>query len=144
MISFFDKFRKSEPPTHGDPDVIVDFIFEKGLFFIAIKNIGGDPAYQVKTIFDKKFTGLEGEKAITKLPLFSELLFLPPGKTITTFLDSSAAYFHREEPLIITVTSVFKNREGKNLKNVIRHNLEIYKEIGYLESSSKSKSSQNE
>lgn len=144
MISFFDKFKKSEPPAHGDPDVIVDFIFEEGLFFIAIKNIGSEPAYQVKTTFDKKFTGLQGEKAITELPLFSKLLFLPPGKTVTTFLDSSAAYFHREEPLMLTVTSIFKNRAGKNLKNVIHHNLEIYKEIGYLESISKSMPYQNE
>ena len=138
MISFFEKFRKSDLPTQREPDVIVDFIFEKGLLNISIKNIGAEPAYEVKTIFDKKFRGLEGEKAVTELPLFSKLLFLPPGKTITTFLDSSAAYFHREEPMMITATTVFKNRAGEKFKNTMRHNLEIYKEIGYLEVRNKS------
>lgn len=133
MISFFDKFRKTEPPAEGDPDVIVDFIFEKGLFFISIENIGKASAHEVKVFFDKKITGLEGEKQITELPLFSDLLFLPPGKKITTFLDSSAAYFDREEATSITASIVFRNRAGKALKNIIRHNLEIYKEIGYLD-----------
>jgi hypothetical protein len=26
------------------PDVIVDFVFEEGLFFVAVTNIGGEPA----------------------------------------------------------------------------------------------------
>lgn len=134
MISFFDRFRRTEPPVQDDPDVIVDFIFDKGLFFVSIQNIGWQPATDVRVQFAPKITGVEGTKEITGLALFSSLLFLPPGKEITTFLDSSAAYFDREEPTSITTTVRFKSRSGKLLKNVIRHNLEIYKEIGYLES----------
>lgn len=133
MISLFDRFRRTEPPEQEDPDVIVDFIFDDGLFFISIENIGSQPATDIRVQFVPKITGVEGTKKVTELPLFSSLLFLPPGKQITTYLDSSAAYFEREEPTSITTTIRFKSRSGKALKNVTRHNLEIYKEIGYLE-----------
>jgi hypothetical protein len=40
------------------PDVIVDFVFEDGLFFLAITNIGPEPAERVHVAFDTPFKGL--------------------------------------------------------------------------------------
>ena len=36
------------------PVVIVDFIFDQGLLYIAVKNIGAQPAFKVSTQFDKE------------------------------------------------------------------------------------------
>jgi hypothetical protein len=119
-------------PNERQPTVIVDFIFDDGLFFIAIKNISASPAYDVSVTFNKKFTGVEGTKDICALPLFRNIPFLAPQKEIVAFLDSSASYFRRHQPTDLRVTINFKGASGVAGKCVVRHNLNIYKELGYV------------
>jgi hypothetical protein len=114
------------------PEVIVDFIFDNGLLFISVENIGAKPAYKVSTKFDKEIVGVEGKKKISELALFKCIEFLPPKKQIKIFLDSSASYFSRNEPLIISAQISYENSRQKRYFNKIDHNLEIYKEIGYI------------
>lgn len=52
------------------PEVIVDFIFEEGLFFIAVENIGDRSALKVSVRFEPGFSGAGGRLAVTELPLF--------------------------------------------------------------------------
>ena len=119
-------------PSERQPDVIVDFVFEDGLFFIAIKNLGDSPAYDVSVAFNKKFTGVEGTKEISALPLFRNLAFLAPHKEIVAFLDTSASYFRRRQPTNIRATITYRNASGAACRSVIRHDLPVYKEIGYV------------
>ena len=114
------------------PEVIVDFIFDDGLLYIAVKNIGALPAYKVCTQFDKEFRGVAGEKIISALALFKCIEFLPPQKEIRTFLDSSAAYFDRNEPAMISTRIIYQDSRKRRYVNKIDHNLEIYKDIGYI------------
>ena len=114
------------------PEVIVDFIFIDGLLFIAIKNIGSQPAFKVSTQFDKEIVGVAGEKKISDLSLFKCIEFLPPQKEIRTFLDSSASYFSRNEPVKISTQISYEDTRKKRHLNTIYHNLEIYKEIGFI------------
>ena len=74
------------------PDVIVDFVFEDGMLFVAVQNIGSQPALQVHVAFDPPFKGLGGTTSIPELPLFRNIEFLAPSRSIGTLLDSSAAY----------------------------------------------------
>ena len=113
-------------------EVIVDFIFDNGLLFISVENIGAKPAYKVSTKFDKEIVGVDGKKKISELALFKRIEFLPPQKQIKIFLDSSASYFSRNEPLIISAQISYENSRQKKYFNKIDHNLEIYKEIGYI------------
>lgn len=121
-----------ERNTVPDPFVIVDFVFDRGLLSIAIKNIGARPAYSVKVEFSHKLMGSEGTVEVSALPLFSQLEFLPGGKEITTYLDSSASYFRSEQPVQISTRIAYKDERGGKHSNTIRHNLEIYREIGYI------------
>ena len=114
------------------PVVIVDFIFDQGLLYIAVKNIGAQPAFKVSTQFDKEILGVAGEKKISDLALFKCIEFLPPQKEIKTFLDSSASYFSRNEPEMISTRISYEDARKKRYVNKIDHNLEIYKEIGYI------------
>jgi hypothetical protein len=116
---------------HRDPHVIVDFVFDRGLLSISIKNIGTQPAYDVKVEFSHKLMGLEGRVEISALPLFSQLEFLPGGKEITTYLDRSTSYFRSRQPTQITAHTTYTDAAGEQHSNTIRHNLEIYREIGY-------------
>jgi len=118
--------------SERQPEVILDFIFEDGLFFIAIKNIGTGPAHDVSVAFDKKFTGSDGTKEISALPLFKKIPFLAPQKTITAFLDHSASYFRRRQPTNIRATICFKDNSGTVHTTVVKHDLRIYKDLGYV------------
>ena len=114
------------------PEVIIDFIFDNGLFFISIRNIGNKPAFNISVDFDKKIFGVEGSKEISALPLFQNIEVLPPQKEIVTFLDTSAAYFKRGEPTKISVQISYRDSREKIFTATINHDLEIYKEIGYI------------
>src|SRR5438132_3731947 len=87
---------KSQASELLEPDVIVDFVFDDGLLFITISNLSDKPAYKVSVTFDRKIHGFGG-KDVFGLPLFRNIEFLAPHKTITTFLDSSGSYFSRKE-----------------------------------------------
>jgi hypothetical protein len=124
--------RKKEEDQSGRPEVIIDFIFEDGLFFIAVQNISDVPAYKVSTRFRPSFKGVEGTKRVSELPLFRNVEFLAPRKEIRAFLDTSASYFHRQEPLLITAEISYEDGNGKKYATTIRHDLSIYLEIGYV------------
>lgn len=114
------------------PDVIVDFVFENGLLLIAVENIGSQPAQRVQVAFDPPFKGLGGTASIPDLPLFRNIEFLPPSRSIRTLLDSSVAYFARKEPERITATIHYFDRSGQEFSCTIVHDLAIYRDITYI------------
>jgi hypothetical protein len=113
--------------------VIVDFVFENGLLYIAVENIGDSPAYNVSVSFDHQLQGAEGSKPINEMALFNDLAFLPSGKKIVAFLESATSYFRRGQPTEVTVRVVFHDRWGRRRVNRIRHNLEVYRDLRYVE-----------
>ena len=115
----------------SEPDVIVDFIFDEGLFFIAISNLSDQPAYQVSVKFDCRIYGVGG-KDICALPLFRNIEFLAPHKQIVTFLDSSGSYFSSGGPTRVSARISYHDFRGTRKVVTIRHDLEIYREIGFI------------
>jgi hypothetical protein len=118
--------------TDYRPYVILDFIYDKGLFYITIRNIGKRSAFKVSVHFDKDFNGVEGRKEISKLPIFTNIEFMPPDKEISLFLDSSFSYFSRGEPTKIDTKITFQNYEGRKYEFRMMHDLGVYKELGYI------------
>ncbi len=118
--------------AQGQPDVILDFTFSEGLLYIDLTNIGDSPAVNVSVSFDKELWGVGGRRLVSGIALFRRTAFMPPGKTITAFLDASASYFKRGQPLDVTATVIFSDRGGKDYRNVISHDLRIYRDIGFV------------
>jgi len=114
-----------------DPYVIVDFVFDRGALSISIENIGTRPAFQVRVDFSHKLMGVNGTVEVSALPLFSGLEFLPGGKKISTFFDTSETYFSSKQPAQITTRISYKDAGDIKVTHTIRHNLEIYRDIGY-------------
>ena len=112
------------------PEVIVDFTCREGILFVVLKNIGARSAYRVTTRFDKPFSGLGGHKAIASLRLFRRLDFMPPGKEFTQLVDPIATYMRRREPVRLTATIAYRDREGARFEDVITHDLRIYQDLG--------------
>lgn len=116
------------------PEVIVEFLFERGLFSIAVRNIGERPAMNVTVTFDKKIIGLGGTKEISGLSLFRNIEFLGPGREIVTLLDTSSSYFQRKQPTKLSARISYLDLEKKKYETTISHDLEIYRDLSYLES----------
>jgi hypothetical protein len=81
--------------------------------------------------FSQTLMGAGGMVEVSALPLFRMLEFLPGGKEISTVVDTSASYFQRQQPVEMTTRISYRDAGGAKLTNTIRHNLEIYREIGY-------------
>ena len=111
-------------------DVFVDFVFEEGVLFVSLSNIGERPARKVSVTFDPTFCGADGMD-VASLPLFKNVEFLAPHKTITTLLDSSAAYFARGEPTRIAASISYIDVDGTPCHETIHHDLEIYRDLAY-------------
>lgn len=123
--------RKSSDQTRaGELEVIVDFLFEEGVLFVSLSNIGARPARKVTVAFDPNFRGADGLN-VASLPLFKNVEFLAPHKTITTLLDSSAAYFARGEPTQIAADVSYIDADGTRRRDTIHHDLEIYRDLAY-------------
>ena len=118
--------------NRGRPEVIVEFLFERGLFHVSVHNIGDGPALGVRISFNKKITGLNGAKEISALPLFQNLEFLGPKREIVTFIDASSSYFTRKQPTRILVRVSYRDSDNHKYESTISHNLEIYRDLPYL------------
>lgn len=116
-----------------DGEVIVDVVFDRGLLFLVLTNLGDRPAHAVRVKFDRSFSGLGGTKKMQRLALFRKLEFLAPRKSIEVFLDRSASYFAREEPTRLTAAISWRTPEGARRTTTVHHDLEIYRDLGYVE-----------
>jgi hypothetical protein len=111
-------------------NVILDFVFDDGLLFVSLANIGEAPATDVVVEFDKSVRGADGV-ALADMALFRNLTFLAPRREITAFVDSSAAYFARGEPAEITAT-IRWTEQGESRSARIRHDLGVYRDLPYV------------
>jgi len=112
------------------PEVIVDFEYDnRGLLFIIIQNIGLSSAYQTSIKFDREITGIRSDKKLTDISIFKSLEFLPPGKRICIFVDSFLSYLYRKQPLIVNTIISYSNKNKQKFREVIKHDLSIYKEV---------------
>jgi hypothetical protein len=116
-----------------DATVILDIVFDRGLLFLVIENIGERPAHGVRIKFDKPFGGVGGTKKMQRLALFRRLEFLAPHKSIEVFLDRSASYFARDEPTQLTAEISWRTSGGERRSSTIHHDLEIYRDLGYID-----------
>lgn len=112
------------------PEVIVDFAVNDGMLHVYLKNIGDGSAYRVRTVFDKPFYGLEGDKCISRMRVFREVAFMPPGKEFCQFVDMLGRYAKRKEPMRLKATITYRDRDGRRYQDAMTHDLRIYLGLG--------------
>lgn len=113
-------------------DVIVDFVFDEGVLYVTVANLGERPALKVSCRFEPGFNGLGGSVEISRLALFRNIEYLAPHKEIRTLVDSSAAYFARKEPTKLKVTVTYREDGGQRRQTTIAHDLGIYRDLAYV------------
>jgi hypothetical protein len=114
------------------PNVILEFLFDRGLIHICVNNIGNRPAIGISVTFNKKIVGLGGKKEISALSLFDNIEFLGPGREIVAFVDTSHSYFARKQPTRISARVSYSDSSKQKYEVTINHDLEIYRELTYL------------
>ena len=113
--------------------MVLDVVFRQGLLFLVLANTGERPALAVRVKLDAPLTGVGGRKRLDRLALFRKLEFLAPRKSIEVFLDRSDAFFAREEPTRLTAAITWRTPAGERRSTSIVHDLEIYRDLGYIE-----------
>lgn len=119
-------------------EVILDVIFERGMLFLAVENLSDAPARRVSVTFDRRLPGVGGRTDVSALRLFRNIEFLAPRKAIRTFLDMSESWFERSAPTRFAARVSYVDASGRRRDATIVHDLEIYRDIGYIERSSES------
>jgi hypothetical protein len=115
----------------GRANVILDFVFDDGLLFVSLANIGEGPAMDVTVEFSEAIHAADGSE-IGSLALFRRLTFLAPGKSVTAFVDSTAAYFGRPEPEKVVATIRWREPEREACSTTIRHDLGVYRDLPFV------------
>lgn len=120
----------------GRPEVIVEFLFDRGLLYVAVNNIGNRPALSVSVKFDKKILGLGGTREFSALAVFKNIEFLGPQREIVSLLDSSSSYFKRKQPTKVSALITYQDLERRRYEISIKHDLEIYRDLVFVEPAS--------
>jgi hypothetical protein len=115
----------------GRANVILDFVFDDGLLFVSLANIGEEPALDVAVEFNEPIHGADGLE-IGGLALFRRLTFLAPGKTVTAFVDSTAGYFGRGEPEKVAAVIRWSEPDAEACSATIRHDLGVYRDLPFV------------
>jgi len=102
---------------------------------VSLKNIGAQSAYHVCTSFDQPLRGIGGQKCISDLQLFRCVEFVPPGKEFTQLIDPVATWFKLDCARRYTIDISYRDREGQEFQERIIHDLDIYRDLGYISSS---------
>lgn len=120
----------AEEPSPGS--VVLDVVFDDGLLFLVLANVGEAPALKVSCRFQRPITGLGGSLDVGRMRLFRNVEFLAAGRAIRTLLDSSAAYFARREPTRVAVAISWRDEAGGRHERQIARDLAIYRDVAYL------------
>jgi len=118
----------AEQPDDG---VIVDVVFEDGVLYLELANLGKRPALAVSCTFEPPLVDAAG-RDVANLRLFKKMEFLGPERRVRTLLDSVPGYFARKAPAR-TVVSIKYKRPGdtRYTTTTVTHDLAVYREIAY-------------
>ena len=112
-------------------DVLLDVVFEQGLLYLELRNLGREPALEVSCAFDPPLRGLGGTREVSELPVFRNVPLLAPDRSIRTLLDTSAAFFARGEPTRVAVTVTWSTPAGERRTAELVHDLSIFRDLAY-------------
>jgi len=127
-------------PVTSNWSVVVDFVVEKGLLFLLIRNHSDNPAFNVKikSNMQIRFSPFAGNKPANTffddLPIFKGITYLAPRKEIRVFVDGFLSYMMHGQPMKIMFTVTFDTPDGLHVGNNILHDLGIFRGIGAIES----------
>ncbi len=114
----------------ADDGVIVDVVFEDGVFYLELANLSNRPALNVACSFDTPLIDAEGRN-VSELGLFRHVTFLGPRRRVRTLLDSLSGFFARAQTKSFAVTVEYERPGESRCATEVTHNLDLYHELAY-------------
>jgi hypothetical protein len=114
----------------ADDGVVVDVVFEDGVFYLELANLADRPALNVACSFDPPLVDAQG-RDVSELGLFRHVAFLGPRRRVRTLLDSLPGYFGRARITSVAVTVEYERPGEPRCATKVTHNLELYRELAY-------------
>lgn len=129
---------KRKPPRPGlpdgkGPDVLLDVDYEDGRIFLVLKNIGGEPAFDVEVRFSSALRGVGGERVVSEARVFQRLRMLRPDKELRVFLDLAHLLFRRRKQNRFRAQVRYRDRRKRPFAETFRHDLDVYRDWGDIE-----------
>jgi len=106
--------------------VVVDVVFDTGLLYLELANLGDRPAVDVSCSFEPSLVDAHG-RPLADLALFRHLSFLAPRRRIRSLLGPSAGY---SETLSVTVE--YGRAGGERATTRLSHDLAAFGELSYV------------
>lgn len=110
----------------SDEGVVVDVVFESGLLFLELVNLGDRPALDVSCSFEPALADVQGRN-VSELRLFRGLALLAPGRRIRTLLGPSSDYGES-----VTVVVRYSRSNGKTQRSRVTHDLAAFAELAFV------------
>jgi hypothetical protein len=114
----------------ADDGVVVDVVFEDGVFFLELANLADRPALNVACSFDPPLVDAQG-RDVSELGLFRHVAFLGPRRRVRTLLDSLPGYLGSERATSVAVTVEYERPGELRSATKVTHDLELYLELAY-------------
>lgn len=108
------------------PDVILDLVWRDGLFLFELRNIAATPVTKVGISFRRPVMGQAGRLDIAKLPIWSRLAFMPPGKVIEVHIDRAEIYFQHNPKTALGVAITYRDAQGQRFNASVSHDFHAY------------------
>jgi hypothetical protein len=109
-----------------DDGVVVDVVFELGLLYLELANLGDRPALDVSCSFEPPIVDVHG-RSLSELALFRHLGFLAPRRRIRSLLGPSAGYSET-----LTVSVEYGRHGGERATTRLTHDLAAFGELAYV------------
>ncbi|HWJ32620.1 MAG TPA: hypothetical protein VNR59_09790 [Gaiellaceae bacterium] len=110
----------------SEDGVVVDVVFEGGLLYLELVNLGDRAALDVACSFKPPLIDAQG-RDVGELRLFRRLAFLAPTRRIRTLLGASSEYAES-----VTVTVEYTQAGGDRRGSRITHDLGAFRELAYV------------
>jgi hypothetical protein len=105
---------------------VVDVVFETGLLYVELANLGDRPAVDVSCSFEPSLVDAHG-RPLADPALFRHLSFLAPRRRIRSLLGPSAGY---SETLSVKVE--YGRPGGDRETTRLSHDLAVFGELSYV------------
>jgi hypothetical protein len=114
-----------------DDGVVVDIVFEAGVLYLELANLADRPALNVSCTFDPRLADVEG-RDVAELPLFRNVPFLGPRRTLRTLLHSHAGFFAGKTPTRLTIVVEYERPNEPRRATEVAHDLEVFRDLAFL------------
>lgn len=120
------------PRSTSDPAVVIDIAWRDSVLYLVGRNIAAQAVHDVRVAFRRKIYGMGGRVDISKLPFWSSLAVMPPGRAIEVTVDRDVVFFAHNKTGPIALSVTYTMGDGTTLRGQQKIDFEAYRDFPEL------------